>query len=350
MRLGTPTLLLFSALVAGCYYPPPYYGPPPPNSAPGNIAVSWTFAGASCAQTLAVVQVRVSTPSDPTPIQPDTFACSVGDPPGQLVIYGYVPGSYVVQLVGLDSSGNTIWTGSGTANVVAYSTVSLTIDLQPAGGGNAVVNLSWAFAPTVGSYFPPCTTSASTDPDRLDSVALYVDGAATPAATYDCSQGTGAGQVSTPTLTPGSHSLQLVGYQTGLSYSFAETQAVQVTISSSGPVSQSFTFDWLVGGAGVAWTYPVTTACDPGRVAAVTVAFLGPGSSGYSVAGWPCASAVAPFKRLPAVAGGTSYALTVNALGGPPSPVLYSGTGTTMIQPGRFYDGTSATVVTVPLN
>jgi len=349
MRLPARPLLLCAALVAGCY-PAPYYGPPPPpGGATGNIGVSWTFAGKTCAQT-PVVQVQVSIPSDPAPIQPDTFACSAGDPPGQLVIYGYVPGSYVVQLVGLDAGGNTIWTGSGTANVIANSNVALSIDLQPAGGSNAVANLSWAFAPTVGSYFPPCTASSSTDADRIDSVALYVDGANSPAATYDCSQGTGAGQASTPTLTPGSHTLQLVAYQAGLSDSFAQTQPVAVTISSSGPVSQSFTFDWLVGGVGVAWSYPNPNACAPGKVASVTVGFSGPGNAGYSVGGWSCVSAVAPFKRLPALAGGTTYALTVNALGGPPSPVLFSGTGTTVIEPGHFYDGTTATVVTIPLN
>ena len=43
---------LAAALAAGCY-PTYYYGPPPPpySGYPGNIYVSWTFAGASCAQT-----------------------------------------------------------------------------------------------------------------------------------------------------------------------------------------------------------------------------------------------------------------------------------------------------------
>lgn len=341
---------LAALLAAGCYYYPPYPGYP--SSPVGNIAVSWTFAGKTCAQTPAVVSVQVSTPSDPAPISPDTFACSVGSLPGQLVIYSYVPGSYAVNLTGLDVNGAALWAGSGTATVVAYQTVSIAIDLQSVGGNTGgVANLSWDFAAAVGSYSPPCTSSSSSDPDRMDSVALYVDGAAAAAQTYDCSSGTGGSQVASPSLAPGQHSLQLVAYQAALpSVPFAQTAPVSVTISSTAAVSQGFTFDWLVGGVGVAWTYPSANACTSGGVASVTASFVGPASSGYSVAGWPCATVVAPFKRLPAAAGGTTYALTLNALGGPPSPVIYSGTGSAVVQPGQFYDGTAATVVTVPLN
>lgn len=348
MRFLARTVFVLAILGAGCtgpyYYPPPY-------GQPGNIAVSWTFSGGSCANTPAVVRVQISVPSDPTPIQPNTFPCSAGDPPGQLVVYNYAPGSYGVNLVGLDANGNIIWTGSGTANVVAGTTVSIAIDLKPASGSNAIANLSWTFAPAVGTYFPPCTAAGASDPDRIDTVALYVDGANTQAATYDCSQGTGAGQVATPALSPGAHTLQLVAYQTGLPYSFAQTDAVPVTVTSGTPVAQAFTFNWLVGGVGVAWTYPSATACTPGGVASVTVGFQASGNMNYAVAGWPCPTAVAPFKRLPAADAGTTYAITLNAFGGgSPSPVLYSGTGTTVISPGHFYDGTAATVVSVPLN
>ena len=348
MRLLTRALLPLAALLAACtpypYWPPYYYG------YPGNIGVSWTFAGASCAQTPAVTQVRVSVPSDPAPIRPDTFTCLAGNPPGQLVVYNFAPGSYEVDLVGLDASGATIWSGSGTVTVIANTTVPITIDLQPAGGNNTIANLSWAFGTTVGSYFPPCTASSSSDPDRVDSVALYVDGATSAAQTYDCSQGTDGGQVSTPSLDAGQHSLQLVAYQAALPYPFAQSQPVTVTLSNSAPASESLTLDWLVGGVGVAWTYPSADACTSGAVASVTAGFLGSGSAGYTVAGWPCTTAVAPFERLPAVTGGRTYLLSVTAFGGPPSPILYSGTASVVIEPGHFYDGTSATLVTVPLN
>ncbi len=348
---------LAATLAAGCtgtYYGPPYY-PGYPGGYPGNIAVSWTFAGNSCAQTPGVVQVRISVPSDSVPIYPNTFACPVGTPPGALVIYSYAPGSYLVNLVGLDANGNVIWSGSGTATVVSNQTTAILIDLQPAGASNAVAYLSWGFAPAVGSYYPPCTASGNPDPDRMDSVALYVDGATTSAQTYDCSQGTAGGQVTTPSLTPGPHTLQLTAYQAGLSYAFAQTQPVAVTITANNPTSQSFTFAWQVGGIGVAWTYPDPDACTTGGVMSVTAGFTGAGSSGYTVTGWPCATAVAPFKRLAAVptggAAGVPYALSVNALGAPPSPVLFSGTVPVVtIQPGTFYDGTSATVVGVTLH
>lgn len=337
---------LAAAVVVGCYpttyYPPPYYG------YPGNIYVSWTFAGAGCAQTPAVANVTVSVPNDPVPIVPNTFACRVGDAPNQLVIYNYNPGSYVVNLSGLDASGNVIWTGSST--VVVNGNVATTVNLQPSTPANGAL-LSWSFAAAVGSFSPPCTASTDTDPDRMDSVALYVDGANSAAATYDCSQGFGGAQVNAPLITPGSHTLQLVAYQAGVSYAFAQTAPVPVNIVAGSPTSQAFTLGWLVGGTGVAWTYPTTGAC-ASSVNSVTASFSGPAGTGYSVAGWPCGTAVAPFKRLPASAGGVTYALAVSALGAPPqSPVVYSGTASAVtIQPGNFYDGTSATVVTVPLN
>jgi len=339
---------LAAALAAGCY--PTYYGPPPPPyyGYPGNIYVSWTFAGASCAQTPAVAQITVAVLNDPLPIVPNTFACQVGNPPNQLVIYNYSPGTYVVSLSGLDVSGKVIWTGTST--VVVNGNVSTLVNLQPTAPSNSAL-LSWSFAPAVGTFFPPCTASGDPDPDGIDSVALYVDGAANPAQTYDCTQGNGSTQVSAPPLSPGSHSLQLVAYQAGLSYAFAQSSPVTVTIVANSPTSQAFTLNWLVGGTGVAWTYPTTDAC-ASSVSSVTASFLGPGNSGYATAGYPCETAVAPFKHLPSVAGGVSYALAVNALGAPPTaPVVYSGTAASVsIQPGHFYDGTTATVVSVPLH
>jgi hypothetical protein len=332
-------LPLLGAVAGGCYNT--YY------SYPGNIYLSWTFAGASCAQTPAVVQVMVSVPNDPVPIVPNTFACQVGSAPNQLVIYNYNPGTYTVNLTGLDASGNVIWSGGTTVTV--NGNVSATINMQPSGPTNGAL-LTWSFTPAVGSFFPPCTASTDPDPDRLDTVALYVDNGNTPAQTYDCTQGNGTTPVSTPTLAPGMHTLQLVGYQAGISYAFAQSQPVTVNIVAGTPTSQALTLDWLVGGTGVAWTYPTSDAC-ASTVNTVTVSFAGPGSSGYSVAGYPCLTAVAPFKRLQAPTA-VSYSVAVSALGAPPqSPVVYSGTAASVnIQPGQFYDGTSATVVTVPLN
>jgi hypothetical protein len=333
-------LPLFAALVGGCFYGPhPFFGNV------GNIYVSWTFAGASCSQTPAVAQVMVSVLNDPLPIQPNTFACQVGNPPNQLVIYNYNPGSYLVSLSGLDSSGNVIWSGTGTA--VVNGNAFITIDMSPAtpSGPTAIANLSWSFAPADGGFFPPCTASGDSDPDRIDSVALYVDGANDAAQVYACNQGTGTGQVSTPSLSPGSHSLQLVAYQAGLSYPFAQSQPVGVTFVNNTPATQAFTFDWLVGGIGVSWTYPNANAC-AGTVTSVNATFDG----GYGMSS-SCETAVAPFKRLPATSD-VSYLLSVDALGaGAQPPVVYSGSlPAVLIQPGTFYDGTPARVVTVPLN
>jgi hypothetical protein len=339
-------LALAAAFAAGCS---PFYGPP--RFGNGDIYVSWTFSGGSCAETPAVAQVMVSIPND-LPIKPNTFACQVGNPPNQLVIQNFAPGSYLVNLTGLDSGGNVIWLGSQT--VVVNGSVAATIDLKPS-GPTSTLNLSWSFAPAVGSFFPPCTAFGSTDPDRIDSVALYVDGAGTAAQTYDCTDGTGSATAATPFLSPGSHILQLVAYQAGLSYPFAQSAPVPVNVVANTPSSQAFSFAWLVGGTGVAWTYPTANAC-ASTVSSVTAAFTGPASTGYSASGLACETAVAPFKHLQTLDGGVAdnvtYSLTVNAIGPtPPGSVAYTGTNPAVtIEPGHFYDGTVATVVTVPLN
>lgn len=345
MRLTSlARLALLAALAAGCV--PYYYGPPPVYGFPGNIYVSWTFAGASCAQTPGVVQVSVNI-LNTAPIRPNTFACQVGSPPGQLAIYNFNPGSYLVSLSGLDVSGNIIWSGSAT--VVVNGNVSTLINLQPTTPANGV-SLSWTFAAAVGSFSPPCTASGDPDPDRIDSVALFVDGAPSPAQTYDCIQGAGTAQVSAPALTPGSHSLQLVGYQAGVSYNFVQSDPVTVNVVANTPSSQAFTFNWLVGGTGVSWTYPAADAC-ASSVATVTAAFSGPGGAGYTLGGYACETSVAVFKGLAAPTGNASYALAVSALGAAPaSPVVYSGTVSAVsVQAGHFYDGTSGTTVSVPL-
>lgn len=338
MRLShLARLALFSAVAvaSSCttYYPPP-----------ANIFLTWTFAGGSCASAPGVVSVTVNIPNDPVPISPNTFACSAGNPPNALAIYSFAPGSYVVNLTALDSTGAVIYAGSQTL-VVNGLDVSATIDLQP-----VAPLLSWTFAPASGSAFPPCTTPSDPDPDRLDSVAVFADGnTTTPAAIYDCSAGSGGAQVVGPALGAGTHVLQLVGYQAGLLDSFAQT--VPITVNFSTATSQAFTFQWLVGGVGVAWTYPDLNACTSGSVTSVSVTFSTPG---YGLNGFACTAPVGVFKALPAVAAdgsnGVSYSVGVSAYGSASGVPLYKGlVSPVTISPGVFYDGTTATVVTVPL-
>jgi hypothetical protein len=340
-------LVFLAVASASCVWtsppPPPYYG------YPGDIYVSWTFAGAGCSTAVNVATVTVDIPNT-APIIPNVFACGVGSPPNSLAIYNFSPGSYVVNLTARSASGAVLFAGSAT--VVVNGNVYQTIDLQPAGN---TAFLSWTFAPAVGTYFPPCTAPSDPDPNRVDSVALYVDGASTTAQTYDCTQGTGGAQVATPVLSPASHTLQLVAYQAGIADPFAQTAAVAVDFSSGTPSAQTLTLNWLVGGVGVAWKYPTNSnACTSGGVASVSATFTGAG--GYALSGNLCNAPVVPFERLPAVtpsgADGVSYALDVAALGAPPAaPVLFSGTVPVVtIQPGHFYDGTTATLVTVPLH
>jgi len=204
----------------------------------GSMTVSWTFGGGSCSGA-AVQQIRIAIAGEP--LSQDTFDCLSG----LATFNDFYPGNYVVTVQGLDADQAVTW--QGTKSVRLDGDTSVMVDLQPVSQDNAVAYLSWTFAPATGQA-PQCGAG-----QRLDSVAIYVDSAATNLG-YACGDGLGTNQVVTPYLAPGDHIVQLVAYNAAENQTaFAQTDPVTIHFETGRAVSQSLTMNWQVGGLAVAW-------------------------------------------------------------------------------------------------
>jgi hypothetical protein len=272
----------------------------------GAMTVSWTFSGGSCSGA-AVQQIRIAIAGEP--LSQDTFDCLSG----VATFTDFYPGNYVVTVQGLDADQAVTWTGSKSVRL--DGDVSVTVDLQPVSQQNAVAYLSWTFAPATGQA-PQCGTG-----QRLDSVAIYVDGAATNLG-YACGDGLGTNQVVTPYLAPGDHSVQLVAYNAVENQTaFAQTDPVTIHFETGRAVSQALTMKWQVGGLAMSWgAYPSLAAyqsnpnqplaCASTGIATVSVFLADPANpnSGTQFDGYTCASGALldnapPGQWLPFVAG-----------------------------------------------
>ena len=272
----------------------------------GAMTVSWTFGGGNCAGA-AVEQVRIAIAGEP--LSQDTFDCRSG----LATFSDFYPGTYVVTVQGLDSTQAVTWQGTRSVNL--DGDVSVAVDLQPLSQQNAVAYLSWTFAPSTGQA-PQCGTGQT-----LDSVAIFVDDAPTNLA-YNCGDGLGQGQVITPYLTPGNHTIQLVAYNAAEGQTaYAQTDPVAIAFASGRATSQTLTMQWQVGGLAMSWAaYPDLQAyqtapnqpltCASTGIATVAVLLADPASpnTGTQYSGYTCASGALidnapPGTWLPFVAG-----------------------------------------------
>jgi hypothetical protein len=231
MRIRGLTIPLFLlAGVTGC------------SSRISNITVAWNFGGGSCSGA-GVVQVQIAISGEVLP--QDTFDCRSG-----LVTFTeFYDGTYAVTVQGLDSTGAVTWTGSAQATVKGDTSVSVT--LSPVSGQNAINYFSWTFQLATGDpgQIPGCGTG-----QRLDSVALYVDGDFNNGYAYHCGDGLGSNVVISPYLTPGQHQLQFVAFDSTENVtSFAQSDALTVNFVTGSATTQTFTLLWKVGGLAVGY-------------------------------------------------------------------------------------------------
>lgn len=232
MRIRGLTIpLLLLAGVTGC------------SSRISNITVGWNFGGGSC-DGAGVSQVQIAISGEVLP--QDTFDCRSG-----LVTFTeFYDGTYAVTVQGLDSTGAVTWRGSAQATVRGDTSVSVT--LSPVSGQNAVNYFSWTFDPATGdpNRIPGCGTG-----QRLDSVALYVDGDFSSGGyTYQCGDGFGSNVVISPYLTPGQHQLLFVAFDSAENVtSFAQSDELTVNFVTGSATTQTVTLHWNVGGLAVGY-------------------------------------------------------------------------------------------------
>jgi hypothetical protein len=258
------------------------------------LTVSWTFGGGGSCQGAGIDQVRITIPGES--LQQSIFDCSLG----QVLFSDFYPGNYQVTVDALDPTVQTpptpLWTGSASVNL--GNDAQARVVLQPASAANAITYLSWTFDPATGDsgQIPLCGAG-----QRLDSVALFVDNAATNLS-YNCGDGLGQAQVVTPFLSPGNHTIQLVAYnQTEGQTAFAQTDPLSIAFTTGSATAHALTMHWQVGGMAVGWaayqslqTYQANQAvpCASTGIATVSVFFADPTtpSNGTQFNGFTCSS------------------------------------------------------------
>ncbi len=208
-----------------------------------GLTVSWTFAGGGSCAGAGIDQVQITIAGET--LHPNAFDCGSG----QVFFDQFYPGSYTVTVDALDgnipSPPTPLW--RGTKSIDLRDDAKLDVVLQPVSDQNAVAYLSWTIAPATGQA-PQCGAG-----QRLDSVGIFVDGAATNLS-YSCADGLGTKQVLTPYLTPGDHTVQLVAFNAAENLTaFAQTDLVTIHFTTGQSTAQVLPMTWQVGGLAMSW-------------------------------------------------------------------------------------------------
>jgi len=258
------------------------------------LTVSWSFANNGSCSGAGISQVRITIPGES--LQQSIFDCSLG----QVLFSDFFPGNYQVTVDALDATipnpPTPVWSGSTSVNL--RDDAQARVVLQPLSQQNAVVYLSWSFDPATGDQgqIPQCGAG-----QRLDSVAIFVDNVTTNLI-YNCGDGAGQGQVTTPYLSPGNHTIQLVAFnQAEGQTAFAQTDPVSIAFTTGSATANALTMHWQVGGMAVSWAaYPSLQAyqanqpvpCASTGIATVSVFFadLTDSSKGTQFNGFTCSS------------------------------------------------------------
>jgi hypothetical protein len=209
----------------------------------GAITVAWAFPNGGTCSGAAVDQVQISIGGES--LQNDTFDCRSN----VASFSDFYPGTYNVTVVGLDSTGASIWSGTGSVRVEGDA--SVTVVLQPLNSANAVTYFSWTLDPAHGDpdQVPLCGAG-----QVLDKVAIFVDDLTQSLFSYDCDQGANGALVVSPYVTPGHHTVVLLAFNSQENTTaYAETDALDINFTSGQAVNQTVPLHWNVGGLQVGW-------------------------------------------------------------------------------------------------
>ncbi|MCE9667399.1 hypothetical protein LY474_06185 [Myxococcus stipitatus] len=221
--------------------------------------VSWLFPGnISCgAAGVTTVEVRVDGG------EWAAFDCRDGQN-GEDVRSPYLdPGSHYLELVATDSAGRELYVHTGTLTTTYGKPSSYTATLRPTSSGGF---LTWDFQDKVSSDVRQSCGGAG-----VTRVKAVIDGGNE--ANFDCSAGNAGGRVSLPSLQPGTHDIQLFGYNSaGRALYFLSRQ---FTVQSSGDYSFTTTLR-PVGGVAIKWELRsggVAQSCEQAGITTVAINF-----------------------------------------------------------------------------
>jgi len=210
----------------------------------GNVQFTWTFSGLTCSQVPQVTSVQVIIPGEQLENN-GVYPCLTANYPG-ILLHDFLPGTYSFTLNALDSSGNTLFTGSG--NFTINGDVRVAIDLTPVGGPTSYAYLSWTFPANSLSATPTCAQAG------MDFAVDYVDVQIDQGQVqrYNCVDGTTTPGVVTPYLNAGPHQITLSSISRSLSYPLHRFTGTLTTYSGN-PIAASYGLPWAVGGVAVSW-------------------------------------------------------------------------------------------------
>jgi hypothetical protein len=229
-------------------------------SVPGDLTLTWTFNGRSCA-TAGVSTVRVVV--DGETLQNDgVYSCLTDNYPG-IRLNDFRARTYTFSIVGYNALNEATYETAGTFTI--NGDISLNVDLDPVVQSSSYAYLQWTFPPNSASSNPTCSQAGVTN------VYVSIDGAAQYSVTCSTGQTTTGSQTSA--LTIGTHTIDLTAVDSSGYVYYSRSATFTVTATPSKTV---FDLDWAVGGAAVAWTLVdggISRTCAQAGITNVTVNF-----------------------------------------------------------------------------
>lgn len=240
MKTITGALFVFLFLGVGCVVvgePGPGHNIPPPQ--PGDVTMTWSFAGLNCSQVPQVRSVRVSIPGE-TLLNDGVYPCTVNRYPG-IVLHDFLPGSYSYAVEAQGYSDEGLYMAAGTFFVNGDTRVS--IDLTPTGSPSSYAYLAWQFPPNASSSSPDCALAG------VSRVEVIIDQDLR--TVFDCDEGFRAPGAKSPFLLPGLHSIEIGAMdETGYRY---YSYSGELETFGGAPVAAEYQLQWAVGGTAVTW-------------------------------------------------------------------------------------------------
>jgi hypothetical protein len=261
------TALLVGALSTGCYIYDHDDGDHGESdngihAYPGNVTLSWSFAGMDCGDVPDIQSVVVQIPGEYLD-NDGVYPCSVNGYPG-IELHDFAPGSYSFTVDAWSYSNERLFAGSGTFFVDGDLRVS--IDLTPVGAPTSYAYLAWRFPSGPNGSDPGCYAAGVT------SVDVRIDGG--PVSRYPCSAGMSMPGAQTMYLDPGVHRIDITAVDAS-GYAVYRFRGNLETFSGS-PISAEYNLQWAVGGVSVKWQLidgASVKSCSQAGVQNVTVNF-----------------------------------------------------------------------------
>jgi len=228
-----------------CTTPQPQPEPqPPPLPNPGDVTFMWTFANVGagrCADVPDVKSIRITIPGEKLH-NGGVYACNTAGTDG-IVLHDFLPRAYSYTLEAIGYDNRVLYQGSGNFSVNGDTRVN--VNLTPQGGPSSFAYISWSFEANTSSSNPDCNQAGDTHVD------VRIDGGDW--TRLQCEKGIGTNQVSSPYLTPGSHTIEFVGVRVSSS---GETpyyyRKGELTTQAGSPISVSYKL-LAVGGMSLRW-------------------------------------------------------------------------------------------------